>query len=149
MSTTPRSLGYAALAAFVLLVGCDSASDEDCLEVTPDEAYVLSGTAMTTNFAPASKRYTVRNSCSSDVDLSVEEDARWLDVDIAGAGGAESGVLRGGGSINVDVGVVYGSDNPERLDQLAAGSYTAELRFVDETNDSEVVRSVQLTVNAP
>lgn len=149
MSTTPRTLGWAALAAFVLLVGCDSASDEDCLEVTPDEAFVLSGTAMTMNFAPATKTYTVRNSCDSDVDLSIEEGERWLDVNIAGAGGAESGVLSGGGSINVSVEVVYGSDSPERLDQLAEGSYDSEVHFVDETNDSEVVRSVQLTVNAP
>ena len=150
MSATPRLLIFAALAVFGPLVGCDSNSDsdEDCLEVTPGDAYVLSGTAMTTNFAPASKTYTVRNTCSDSVDLSIEEDERWLDVDIVGFS-SESGELSGGGTISVELGVVYGMDNPERLDQLEAGSYASDVRFVDESNDKEIVRSVQLTVNAP
>ncbi len=132
-----------------MLIGCDSNSDEACLEVTPTEAYVLAGTAMSTSFSPDAKVYQVRNSCGEDIVLSVEEDVRWLDVEIdAFAGGTEeSGALAAGARIDVRVEVRYGSDTPERLDQLDAGSYEAELRFVDETNGAHITRSVDLTVN--
>lgn len=148
---TSRFLPLVALLCPLLLVSCDSSSDEDCLSVTPNDDYILSGAAFSMNFAPASKTYTVRNTCGSDITLSVEEEVRWLDVEIDafGGGGAESGPLAAGGSVSVAIEVRYGADNPERLDQLAAGSYTAELRFVDETNDGLAVRSVELTVSAP
>ena len=137
------------IGASLLLFSCDSNSDEDCLTVTPNENYVLSGTAQTTDFTPATKTYTVSNTCDSDVMLSVEEDVRWLDVDIPafGGGGNEAGTLNADTSIEVTVEVRYGSDNPERLDQLAAGTYQADLRFLDTTNNGAIIRSVDLTVN--
>lgn len=139
------------LVGALLLVSCGSnTSDKLCLTVTPNEAYRLSGTSMTTNFVPAAKTYTVRNSCSQDVQLSVEEEVRWLDVEIDAFGGVdEFGILSANASIDVVIEVRYGSDNPQRLNQLEAGSYQAELRFDDDTNGERVVRSVNLTVNAP
>lgn len=143
-------LVFAAFGALVL-AGCNPGTTpgDACLEVTPNERYALSGTATTMDFTPNAKTYAVRNSCDEDVALSVEEDVRWLDVEIAAFGTAESGVLAAGSSVDVVVEVRYGNDNPQRLDQLAPGSYRADLRFVDDTNDGSVVRSVELTVNAP
>lgn len=137
------------LSAFTL-VRCDSGDAASCLSVTPDESYVLAGAAQSTAFVPDSKTYTVRNTCSSEVDLVVEEDERWLDVEIAAFGGvAESGPLAGGASLAVVLEVRYGTDTPERLNQLAPGAYQAEIRFEDTTNDTRVVRDVELTVTAP
>ena len=136
-----------AIVAVVTFAACDSGgSGELCLSVTPNESYTLSGAATTMNFAPATKTYTVQNTCGSQLTLSVEEDVRWLDVEIDAFGSSESGSLGAGASIDVDVEVVYGDDNSERLDQLAAGSYSAEIRFEDDTNGSSVTRSVNLTV---
>ena len=105
---------------------------------------------MTTTFTPDAKTYAVRNKCSEDVRLSVEEDVRWLDVEIDAFGGEdEFGTLSANSSVDVVIEVRYGDDNPQRLDQLASGTYTAELHFDDDTNDKRVVRSVDLTVNAP
>lgn len=148
----PRSLLIFAALGILFLVSCgtNATSGGTCLAVTPDEPYVLSGTAMTTAFAPNAKTYVVRNTCSEDVRLSVEEDVRWLDVEIDAFGGVdEFGILSAGTSIDVVIEVRYGDDNPQRLDQLAPGTYEAELRFDDDTNDKRVVRSVDLTVNAP
>lgn len=143
-------LVFAAFGTLVL-AGCNPGAPpgDACLVVAPNEPYALSGTAMTMDFTPDAKTYTVRNSCDEDVTLSVEEDVRWLDVEIAAFGTAESGVLEAGSSVDVVVEVRYGNDNPQRLDQLAPGSYQADLRFVDDTNDGSVARSVELTVNAP
>lgn len=148
---TSRSCSYLVLAVtFTLFVGCDSGGESNnCLTVTPDESYTLAGTAMTTSFAPNSKTYVVRNNCDTSVMLSVEEDVRWLDVEIDAFGTAESGVLTASASVEVRVEVRYGSDNPERLDQLSPGSYTAVLRFVGESDSGLVDRTVQLTVNNP
>ncbi|MBX2819895.1 MAG: hypothetical protein KTR29_09455 [Rhodothermaceae bacterium] len=139
------------IGASLLIFSCDSNSDEDCLTVTPNENYALSGTAQMADFTPATKTYTVSNTCDSDVMLSVEEDVRWLDVDIPafGGGGNEAGTLNADSSIEVTVEIRYGSDNPERLDQLAAGMYEADLEFIDESNNATIVRVVNLTVNSP
>lgn len=106
---------------------------------------------MTMDFTPAAKTFTVRNTCDIDVMLSVEEDVRWLDVEIDAFGGGdlEAGMLSAAGSVEVVIEVRYGSDNIQRLDQLEAGSYSAELRFVDETNTTQVDRLVTATVNTP
>lgn len=139
-----------ALVACLFLIGCDMSDDDaNCLTVTPNESFVISGTAATTNFTPASKTYVLRNTCDMDVTVSVEEDVRWLDVEIDAFEPEEFGVVNASTSINVEIEVRYGSDNPERLDQLAAGTYTADLRFVGESDAGRVDRTVQLTVNAP
>ena len=135
----------------LFFASCDSSSDESCLTVTPSENYVLSGTAMTTNFTPASKTYTVSNTCGTDIMLAVVEEVRWLDVEIDafGGGGNESGTLSADTSIDVVIEVRYGTDNAERLDQLDPGSYNADLRFEDDTNNEDVSLMVNLTVNTP
>ncbi len=135
--------------AMVCFAGCDSSFEEDCLMVSPQEDFSISGRSMTMNFTPESKTYAVTNSCSEDIVLSVEEEVRWLDVDIAafGGGGNERGSLIAGTTIDVVVEVRYGSDDPERLNQLAAGNYRADLRFDDVTNDNRILRSVDVTVN--
>ncbi|MFK7847692.1 MAG: hypothetical protein AB8G77_20535, partial [Rhodothermales bacterium] len=148
-TSAPMTMRFISFLVILLLVSCDSNSDESCLTVTPDETYTLSGTAMTTDFTPAVKTYAVRNTCTLDVMLSVEEDVRWLDVEIDAFGDNEAGTLSAGVSIDVDIEVRYGSDNIQRLDQLEAGSYSAELRFVDETNTTQVDRLVTATVNSP
>ena len=146
---TPRSLSLFTLLSILILTGCDSNSDESCLTVTPDDRYTISGTAQTTTFTPETKTYSVRNTCTEDVMLSVEEDVRWLDVEIPAFGEIdESGMLGAGTSIDVDIEVRYGSDNAERLNQLAAGTYGTDLRFEDDTNGDTVTRLVELTVNA-
>ena len=83
--------------------------------------------------------------------LSVEEDVRWLDVEIEafGGGGMESGTPNGNTSIDVDIEVRYGTDNPQRLNQLEADTYQAQLRFKDETNNTQITRLVDLVVNTP
>ena len=133
------------------LFGCDSNNGDSCLTVTPNEDYFIAGTAATTTFSPASKTYTVSNMCDEEVLLSVEEDVRWLDVDIEAFGGGsnEAGLLNPGTSVDVLIEVRYGTDNPERLDQLPAGLYEADVNFEDESNRSSVTRKVNLTVNIP
>ena len=134
------------------LSSCDSnTSNESCLTVTPNESYTIAGSALSQDFTPAVKTYTVRNTCDTDVMISVEEDVRWLDVDIDafGGGGNEAGLLASGITIDVDVEVRYGSDNPQRLDQLDPGMYETELSFIDETNNAQTIRPVNLTVAAP
>lgn len=144
-----RSLSLLLILSVLTLAACssDNNSDGDCLSVTPNEDYVLSGTATLTDFVPASKTYTVRNNCDEDIALSIDEDVRWLDVEIAGSG-SEQGVLVAGGTITVAIEVRYGTDNPQRLDQLDPGSYDAEILFEDESNDETVTRDVDLTVLA-
>ena len=148
---TSFSISLLAALSVLILVGCDSASDESCLNVTPNESYALSGTAMTMDFSPDAKTYTVRNTCDTGVMLSVVEDVRWLDVEIEtfGGGGNESGMLNTDTSISVVIEVRYGSDNLQRLDQLTPGTYVAELRFEDNTNNTQIVYSVDLTINTP
>lgn len=142
------SLLLTALTVF-LTASCDSNAEDSCLTVTPDEAYTLSGTAQTTNFLPATKTYTVRNTCDSNLMLSVEEEVRWLDVEIDSYGDAEAGPLAAGANLEVRIEVRYGTDNSERLDQLAPGTYGADLRFRDTSNNTEVVQAVNLTVSMP
>lgn len=146
-----RILSFLAISCMLLLIGCDSSDDISCLTVTPVEDYILSGTSFTTDFSPASKTYTVTNTCDDDVLLSVQEDVRWLDVEIAafGGGGNEAGMLDPDTSVEVVIEVRYGTDNPERLDQLESGTYEAEIDFSDESNTNSVIRDVNLTVNAP
>ncbi len=136
--------------ALVLLARCDGGEDGAlCITVSPEEGYALSGTAGTSSFAPASMTYTVQNICSEDIELSVEENVRWLDVDIAafGGGSSESGTVTAGQSISVIIEVRYGTDDPERLNLLAEGAYSTDVTFEDDTNDDRVTREVNLTVN--
>lgn len=134
----------------LLFVSCDTNNDEDsCLTVTPDENYELSGETMTTAFTPASKTYTVSNTCSEDVLFSVEENVRWLDVEIEAFGGVdESGTLEAGATINVDIEVRYGGDDIQRLNQLPPGIYRTELRFNDDGNDTRITHIADLTVTS-
>lgn len=137
-------------AAYMMLFlsACGSSSGgSTCFSITPDETYIISGTAMTQAFSPDSKTYTVRNTCSADADLSVEEDVRWLDIEIAAFGADEFGTVPASGSVAVVIEVRYGSDLPDRLDQLPAGAYQTPVDFVDETNGGSTSRSVNLTVN--
>lgn len=130
------------------LVRCDLGDASSCLIVSPDESFVLSGTAMSTSFTPESRSYSVRNTCREQVELSVEEDVRWLDVEIAAFGGVdEFGPLAAGESVSVDIEIRYGLDDAERLDQLSPGEYEVEIRFVDDTNETEVIRGVELMVS--
>jgi len=151
MMTARVHIAIFILGAFAF-AGCDSdgSSGNSCLAVTPDEAYAVSGAARSQSFTPVAKTYAVRNTCSEDVMLVVTEDKRWLDVEIAAFGGVdESGLLRAGTSIDVDIELRYGSDDPNRLNQLAPGSYSASIHFDDDTNDTRVTRSVELVVGAP
>lgn len=132
----------------LLLSACDSNNEgSSCFEVTPNESYNISGAQGTTTFTPASKAYTVRNNCSDSAELSVEEDVRWLDVDIAAFGDNEFGTVQASSSVIVIVEVRYGSDLPDRLDQLPGGTYQTPVEFIDDTNDGSTSRSVNLTVN--
>ncbi len=146
----PRFLSFITLFCMLLLVGCDSnESPDSCLTVTPDENYELSGETMTTNFTPASKTYTVSNTCSEDILFSVEENARWLDVEIDAFGGvAESGTLAAGSTIEVDIEVRYGTDDISRLNQLPPGNFRTELRFNDEANDTRISLIADLVVTS-
>ena len=149
---TSRVCTALATLSVVAFAGCDSdgSSGDLCLAVTPNETYTVSGEAMSLTFTPAAKTYAVRNTCSEEVMLVVSEDKRWLDVEIAAFGGVdESGAIAAGASIDVDIELRYGSDDPDRLNQLAPGSYSASIHFDDDTNDTRVTRSVELTVNAP
>ncbi len=134
----------------LLLSSCDSNNSEDsCLNVAPDENYVLSGVTMTTNFTPEVKSYMVQNTCAEDILFAVDENVRWLDVEIDEFGGVEeSGTLAAGATIQVDIEVRYGSDDPARLNQLAPGIYRTEIRFNDTGNDTRVTQVADLTVTA-
>lgn len=136
--------------AILILAGCDSDGNGDiCITVTPATDYNLTGTAGSTDFTPASMSYQVTNNCSGSIELAVDEAVRWLDVDIAAFGGGsnESGMVTAGQTIEVVIEPVYGADNPERLDQLAPGSYGADVDFNDNTSDSGVTRGVSAAVN--
>lgn len=153
MRTITKTVGQALVifAAFIFVfAGCDSDGNGDlCITVTPASDYNLTGTAGSTNFAPASMSYQVTNNCSGSIELAVDEAVRWLDVDIAAFGGGsnESGMVTAGQTIEVVIEPVYGADNPERLDQLAAGNYGADIDFEDRTSDSGVTREASATVN--
>lgn len=129
------------------LFGCDSNNTNNCLSVSPNEAYTITGNAGTMNFAPASKTFTVRNICDYDIILAVDEDERWLDVEIDAYDPAERGPLAASATVSVRIEVRYGSDNPERLDQLSAGDYDTDIRFIGESDNGELFRQVDLTVS--
>lgn len=135
------------LTCLIVLLACTSDNDGGCLDVTPDDEFAPAGRALTTNFSPDSISYTVENTCDLPVEFAVGEEMRWLDVEIDELGDAETGTLQSDATIEVVIEVRYGDDDPERLNLLAPGSYPAEVRFEDLTNDTTITRSVDLTVN--
>lgn len=132
-----------------LALSCSGSADEGCLVVDPSDTFLIEGNAHTTDFAPDSKAYVVINDCDAAVEIAVDDDVRWLDVEIEAFGDEEGGTLGAGASVEVVIEVRYGADNPTRLDQLAAGAYDAQIIFEDKTNSTAVIRTADVTVSEP
>lgn len=117
--------------------------------VEPGDDFLIEGNAHTRGFAPESKSYMVTNDCDAAVEIAVDDDVRWLDVEIDAFGDEEAGTIGAGASVEVVIEVRYGADNPERLDQLPAGQYEGQVLFEDESNSTSVIRTAAVTVSEP
>jgi len=132
-----------------LALGCSGSADEGCLSIDPSEAFVIEGSVHSIDFAPESKSYTVTNDCDTAVEIDIDDNVRWLDVEIEAFGDEEGGTVAADDTVEVVIEVRYGTDDPSRLDQLAAGKYDGEIIFEDETNSTTVIRTADLTVSEP
>ncbi len=111
-------------------------SGPDALQVTPEDEQVVTG-EVGGPFAPQTIAYTVTNTDTLALDWSVTRTAPWITLSRA------SGTLAAGDSETVIATINAAANN------LVAGNHSNELVFVNETDETEQVRSVLLMAAPP